>query len=103
MSRRIEIELTSARPDGTWTWRAPGERPQREPRAERPPRVERAPGERPQRQPREPRPPRPERPKRPERPEVERPKAKRLQPGRAHRDAALASLPEEHRPIAEQV
>src|SRR3954463_8771582 len=21
MSRRIEIELTSARPDGTWTWR----------------------------------------------------------------------------------
>src|ERR1700691_4589121 len=24
MSRRIEIELTSARPDGTWTWRAAG-------------------------------------------------------------------------------
>jgi hypothetical protein len=24
MSRRIEIELTSSRPDGTWTWRAAG-------------------------------------------------------------------------------
>ena len=24
MSRRIEIELTSVRPDGTWTWRAAG-------------------------------------------------------------------------------
>ena len=24
MSRRIEIELTSARPDGTWTWRVAG-------------------------------------------------------------------------------
>ena len=26
MPRRIEIELTSARPDGTWTWRAAGAR-----------------------------------------------------------------------------
>src|SRR5688572_7084986 len=26
MSRRIEIELTSERPDGTWTWRAAGAR-----------------------------------------------------------------------------
>lgn len=26
MSRRIEIELTSSRPDGTWTWRAAGAR-----------------------------------------------------------------------------
>jgi len=26
MSRRIEIELTSARPDGTWTWRVAGAR-----------------------------------------------------------------------------
>ena len=26
MARRIEIELTSARPDGTWTWRAAGAR-----------------------------------------------------------------------------
>src|SRR5580704_3541591 len=24
MARRIDIELTSARPDGTWTWRAAG-------------------------------------------------------------------------------
>ena len=31
MSRRIEIELTSKRPDGTWTWRASGAR---EPRGE---------------------------------------------------------------------
>jgi hypothetical protein len=31
MSRRIEVELTSARPDGTWTWRAAGAR---EPRGE---------------------------------------------------------------------
>jgi hypothetical protein len=31
MSRRIEIELTSKRPDGTWTWRAAGAR---EPRGE---------------------------------------------------------------------
>ena len=195
MSRRIEIELTSARPDGTWTWRAAGARepkgvleggllyegatvgdvlradaefeidgitvtsvlapppkrveagrleiiggpepaPQsyadmeesrgsrpprrgddrrerrpgrdgpardRPPRAERSPRAERPAGERPQRQPREPRAPRPERPKRPERPELERPKAKRLQPGRQHRDAVVASLPGEHRVVAEQV
>ena len=26
MPRRMEIELTSARPDGTWTWRAAGAR-----------------------------------------------------------------------------
>src|SRR4051812_13804956 len=26
MSRRIDIELTSARDDGTWTWRAAGAR-----------------------------------------------------------------------------
>ncbi|HEX4865511.1 MAG TPA: hypothetical protein VFV02_15690, partial [Acidimicrobiales bacterium] len=24
MARRIDIELTSTRPDGTWTWRAAG-------------------------------------------------------------------------------
>ena len=24
MSRRLEIELTSTRPDGSWTWRAAG-------------------------------------------------------------------------------
>ncbi len=26
MSRRIEVELTSTKPDGTWTWRAAGAR-----------------------------------------------------------------------------
>ncbi|MEA3077303.1 MAG: hypothetical protein QOF60_2211, partial [Actinomycetota bacterium] len=26
MSRRIDVELTSARDDGTWTWRAAGAR-----------------------------------------------------------------------------
>ncbi len=31
MPRRIDVELTSARPDGTWTWRAAGAR---EPRGE---------------------------------------------------------------------
>ena len=36
-------------------------------------------------------------------PVVERPKAKRLRPGKAHRNALLESLPEEQRPIAEQV
>jgi hypothetical protein len=34
---------------------------------------------------------------------VERPKAKRLRPGKAHRTALLESLVEEQRPIAEQV
>ena len=36
-------------------------------------------------------------------PAVERPKAKRLRAGKAHRNALLESLPEEQRPIAEQV
>jgi hypothetical protein len=36
-------------------------------------------------------------------PVVERPKAKRLRPGKAHRTALLETLPEEQRPIAEQV
>src|SRR3569832_763185 len=26
MSRRLDVELTSSRPDGTWTWRAAGAR-----------------------------------------------------------------------------
>src|SRR5215468_6967392 len=26
MSRRIDVELTSSRPDGSWTWRAAGAR-----------------------------------------------------------------------------
>jgi len=211
MSRRIEIELTSARPDGSWTWRAagarepkgvldgsilpagasvgdvlradadvmidgidivavlppkgsrkeperlqllggdkpfdpvvqtlvPGARPRRDDR-DRPPRDRDAPprdGERRDRRPRPdarqgdrsgpsrerrprpegsstetreraeraPRPPRErrERPPRPPVPELpQRPKPKRLRPGRTHRSAFLAELPEEHRPVAEQV
>jgi len=43
------------------------------------------------------------RPAAPPVPVVERPKAKRLRPGKAHRNALLDSLPEEHRPVAEQV
>ncbi len=41
---------------------------------------------------------------RPPRPPLEaKPKPKRLRPGRAHRQAVLSELPEEHKPIAEQV
>jgi hypothetical protein len=200
MSRRIEIELTSARDDGSWTWRAAGakqpkgelagsllyegakvgdvvraeaeflldgieilavlppkgakprpdnvievigsrrsepgvtttlvekrgrggrERGDRE-RGDRPPR-----GERPDRGPRGERPdrgPRPERGERKDRPPRDRadarprreggeqrprrepppakPKPKRLKARRVHRDAVVASLPEEQKPIAEQL
>ncbi|MFV1990188.1 MAG: hypothetical protein ACC652_05560 [Acidimicrobiales bacterium] len=38
-----------------------------------------------------------------ERPEDNRPKPKRLRPGRKHRDALVAALPPEEQPIAEQV
>jgi hypothetical protein len=206
MSRRIELELTSARPDGTWTWRAAGareprgtlegsllpgsakvgdvlradvdtdldgiavvavlppkgarkeperlelvgggiefqpvtqtlvakrDRPRRERRdserdgGERRPRREghdrpaggrpsdrRERSDRPRREsetgssapPRERRPPRAERPARPPRPPVPevpaRPKPKRLRPVRTHRNALLAELPPEQRPIAEQL
>ena len=222
MARRIEIELTSARPDGTWTWRAAGareprgvldgallpagaatgsvykadaeveldgitilsvssakekssksglldfiesdkpfegvtqqlarrergersDRPPRGDRRDRPPRGdggERRPrrdGDRPPRRPgegrgdgrpdrgaegrpdrggerhvgerpsggqRHERGPRPERRPRPNftaPPELpQRPKPKRLKPGRAHRNAVLADLPEEQRPVAER-
>ncbi|MGQ0432863.1 MAG: hypothetical protein ACT452_10725 [Microthrixaceae bacterium] len=47
--------------------------------------------------------PRRTRPEPPPMPAVERPKAKRLRAGKAHRSALLESLPEAHRPIAEQV
>lgn len=186
MPRRIEIELTSSRDDGTWTWRAAGakeprgtiagslltagakvgdvlrvdaeffvdgiditgvlpskgarQEPERlellvaakdEPlvtttlasrgRDDRGPRRDsggreggrregpRRDGERGARPERTDRPERKDRPPRRTRPEpppvpvVERPKAKRLRPGKAHRNALLESLPEEHRPIAEQV
>ena len=214
MPRRIEIELTSARPDGTWTWRAAGareprgvldgsllpagtmigtvlkadaevelegitilsvatgrekasksglldlipsetpfeavtqqlakrdrndrgDRGDRGDRRDRPPRRDGADGDRrprrdsdrpPRREgeparagerPRGDRPgsdrpggPRPDRGPRPERrsrpsftapPELpQRPKPKRLKPGRAHRSAVLADLPEEQRPVAER-
>jgi hypothetical protein len=47
---------------------------------------------------------RPRADRRPTRPAPEpKPKPKRLRPGRTHRSAVLASLPEEERPIAEQV
>ncbi len=196
MSRRIEVELTSARPDGTWTWRAAGarepkgvvegsilppsakvgdvlrvdadmdvdgisilavlppkgarkeperleiigsertfepvtstlvdkrDRPRRD-RSDRPPRREGEGGDRRERRDRPPkrdgdpatadrapRPPRQqrepkERRERPPRPPVpmlpERPKPKRLKPGRTHRKAILDSLPDEQRAVAEQV
>ena len=212
MSRRIEIELTSTRPDGMWTWRAAGaqqpkglldgsllpadaatgmvmkadaefelegitilsvaatkqkaqksgllafipsekpfeavtqtlakrergdrpdrgprsdrgDRPDRGARRERPggPRAPRSPGGAAPRSPGDRRPgertaadrgPRPERtvadrgPRPARRPRFEappelplRPKAKRLKPGRVHRNAALSTLPEEHRAVAER-
>jgi hypothetical protein len=198
MSRRIDIELTSARPDGTWTWRAAGarepkgvldggllpagsaagsvlradaefeldgitilsvaaskeksaksglleliandrpfeavtqqlarrdrdrdrgrgrdgdrdarprrdrdggdRRPRRDgdrPRGDRPERAERT--DRPARGPRPDRPRRPHFEAPPELPQ--RPKAKRLKPGKAHRNAVLAGLDEAQRPVAER-
>lgn len=47
--------------------------------------------------------PRRSRPEPPPMPAVERPKSKRLRAGKAYRNALLESLPEEQRPIAEQV
>lgn len=59
-------------------------------------------GARPDRQAERARPPR-ERASGPAPPPAPKPRAKRLQAGRAHRDAVVASLPPEERPIAEQV
>jgi|688.fasta_scaffold161048_3 hypothetical protein len=189
MSRRIEVELTSTREDGTWTWRAAGAKlpkgelngsllfegakvgdivradadfmmdgidiiavlapkgarkePERivvvgTPRRDDEPLVttKLAPkgrGDRRDRKPRrdgdgerrDGRPPRERKPRaegegsqdarrkggnrahhpnRPTKPAPEpKPKAKRLRAGRTHRNAALAALPEEQKPIAEQV
>lgn len=188
MPRRIDIELTSVRDDGTWTWRAAGARepkgtvdrtvlpaeakvgdvlkvdaeffvdgieitavipssrerkeptrlellgaradeplvtttlaPRRDDRAGRPGRGPRRDGEgrdrdrrgrdrrggedrsRARRDDRPPRPGRPERPEPPPVPVVERPKAKRLRPARTHRNALLEALPQEQRPVAEQL
>ena len=190
MARRIEVELTSQKDDGTWTWRAAGAkqprgvvgadllpsgakvgdvlrvdaefdldgititnvlppqrsrpeperiqliappeppprnyadepaargrreprrdgRPERGPRPGRPPR-DGAPRDRPRDRDRErersrdrdrERPARPRR-ERPAPPPPPRPKAKKLRPGRAHRDAFLASLTPERRVVAEQL
>jgi len=164
MSRRIEVELTSDKGDGTLTWRAAGAREPRGvvdasllpegvavgdtvkadadydmdgvtivavlPPAEKartdadrievigppppPPRDYAAESARRERKPRDrkgrdrgegrERRPRPERPPRPEKPKLPpRPKPPRLKAGRAHRQALLDSLPEEQKPVAEQV
>ncbi|MGH1502986.1 MAG: hypothetical protein ACRBI6_05480 [Acidimicrobiales bacterium] len=174
MSRRIDIELTSDRDDGTWTWRAAGAREpkgvleasvlydgaavgdvckaeaeflidgievtqtfapkkkkdrgqdllemvsrpvpdselvtevrapkgrggRRGDRGERRGRRDER-GDRGDRGNRGDRGPRRERSERSEAPQ--RPKAKRLRPKRVHRDAVLAEVPEEHRPIADQL
>jgi hypothetical protein len=178
MSRRIDIELTSTRDDGSWTWRAAGARepkgtldgaivpsgvqvgqvlraevegfldgltvvaltPPRAPRTE-PERIELksagsdqplvtstlAPkrsgergrrndrgrdgrgrdggdGRRERRGGRDRQDARHERPSRPAPPPVEeKPKPKRLRPGKAHRTALLEAVPAEQRPIAEQL
>jgi hypothetical protein len=85
----------------------PGERPDRGGRAERPAgeggRPPRSEGGRPPRREGGERAPRRNRPEPPPMPVVERPKAKRLKAGKAHRSALLESLPVEQRPIAEQV
>src|SRR5262245_13664585 len=86
-----------------------GSRPPRQPRrdkpasapGDRPPRTtgDAAPKDRERKPRREPRPPRPSFTPPPEMPQ--RPKPKRLKPGRAHRNEVLASVPEEQRVIAE--
>ena len=166
MGRRIEVELTSTRDDGSWTWRAAGakqpkgelsgdllytgakvgdvvkveadfhidgievievfapkakkersdllelkSRPLRDDELVTTQRVARGRGgnnrgrrgDRPNRDGRDRRDRRGDtaRSTRPDRPQ--RPKPKRLRPKRVHRDALLASVPEEHRPIVEQV
>ena len=85
-----------ARPDGARSQRPDGARSQRpgDARSQRPgdARSQRPGADRRERRPR------------PERPAPEpRPKAKRLRPSRTHRSAVLAALPEEQKPIAEQV
>lgn len=168
MSRRIEIELTSSRPDGTWTWRAAGAREPKgvlegsvlssgakvgdvlkveadfdidgisilsivagKERVEKSNRLELLASDKPFKPVIETKAPRSERPRRDDKrrprgdkadapaegadarkrrgpftapPELpQRPKAKRLKPGRAHRSEVLGSLPEAQRAIAERV
>lgn len=168
MSRRIEIELTSSRPDGTWTWRAAGAREPKgvlegsvlgagskvgdvlkveadfdidgitilsvvagKERVEKANKLELLASDKPFKPVIETKAPRAERPRRDDKraprgerggdksdaadgrkrrgpftppPELpQRPKAKRLKPGRVHRNEVLASLPEAQRAIAERV
>ena len=165
MSRRIEIELTSQRPDGSWTWRAAGAREPKgevggnviafaasvgdeltveaefhmdgieiieafEPKKKRPmpetleilgssrdqPLVttqlvsgrknrdrDRDSGDRRGRQDRRSRGDRRDRDRQESRREDDRSKAKRLRPGRTHRQALINALPEEQRPTAEKM
>lgn len=168
MSRRIEIELTSSRPDGTWTWRAAGAREPKgvlegsvlaagskvgdvlkveadfdidgitilsvvagKERVEKANKLELLASDKPFKPVIETKAPRVERPRRDDKraprgerggdksdaadgrkrrgpftppPELpQRPKAKRLKPGRVHRNEVLASLPEAQRAIAERV
>lgn len=167
MSRRIEIELTSSRSDGTWTWRAAGAREPKgvvdgsllggapkvgevlrveadfdidgitilsvvsgKERIDKSNRLELLASDKPFKPVIETKAPRSERPRRDDKrrprgdgkPEAEgpdgrkrrgpftpppelpqRPKAKRLKPGRVHRNEVLATLPEAQRAIAERV
>lgn len=168
MSRRIEIELTSSRPDGTWTWRAAGAREPKgvlegavlssgakvgdvlkveadfdidgisilsivagKERVEKSNRLELLASDKPFKPVIETKAPRSERPRRDDKrrprgdkgdapssgaddrkrrgpftppPELpQRPKAKRLRPGRSHRSEILGALPEAQRAIAERV
>lgn len=172
MSRRIEIELTSSRSDGTWTWRAAGAREPKgivdgsvlggslkvgdvvkveadfdidgisilsvvagKERVEKANRLELLASDKPFKPVIETKAPRSERPRRDDKrrpqgggrgdgkgdagdgadtrkrrgpftppPELpQRPKAKRLKPGRSHRNEVLATLPEAQRAIAERV
>ena len=165
MSRRIEIELTSQRPDGFWTWRAAGAREPKgelagdliafaanvgdeltveaefhmdgieiievfESKKKRPmpetleilgsgrdqPLVttqlvssrkgrdrERPSGDRRGHQDRRGRDDRKERDRQESRHQDDRPKAKRLRPGRVHRQALIEGLPEEEQPVAERM
>ncbi|WP_419928727.1 hypothetical protein [Candidatus Poriferisocius sp.] len=165
MSRRIEIELTSQRPDGSWTWRAAGAREPKgelagdliafaahvgdeltveaefhmdgieiieafESKKKRPmpetleilgsgrdqPLVttqlvssrkgrdrDRPGGDRRGRQDRRGRGDRKERDRQESRRQDDRPKAKRLRPGRVHRQALIEGLSDEEQPVAEQM
>ncbi|MCE9621713.1 MAG: hypothetical protein K8R99_05140 [Actinomycetia bacterium] len=89
-------------PGGPRTPRSPSDRrPGERTPSDRGPRPERTPSDRGQRAERGPRPER--RPRFEAPPELPlRPKAKRLKPGRNHRNAALSALPEEHRAVAER-